>query len=242
MIFQKEYMPQFREADPNGLVGVRGYLNYFQDVATHYMHNLGKGNDTLPEEYGICWMYTKYKMHIWKEADFTAPLEFQTWAVQDRSPIWVWQDFIASRQNEVYAEGRVESCLYHMDTRRIGRLTEIDYPKEAAMEQKLSIAPFCKLSTEITDMEYCYTHTVRYTDLDKSKHMNNLLYINLFLNAFDINYFEQNRITDFEIHYLDQCFYLEEIAVYRRREKERILLAGIKQDGTLAVQGMVVTE
>ncbi len=54
MIFQKEYMPQFREADPNGLVGVRGYLNYFQDVATHYMHNLGKGNDTLPEEYGIC--------------------------------------------------------------------------------------------------------------------------------------------------------------------------------------------
>ena len=55
MIFEKHYLPQFREADRDGLVGLRGYMNYFQDVATHYMHNLNKGNDTLPEEYGIVW-------------------------------------------------------------------------------------------------------------------------------------------------------------------------------------------
>lgn len=242
MLFKKEYMPQFREADPNGLVGLRGYFNYFQDVATHYMHNLGKGNDTLPEEYGICWMYTKYKMHIRKEADFTAPLEFQTWVEQEQSPIRVWQDFIVSRQDEIYAEGRVESCLYHIETHHICRLTDIDYPAEEAMERKLSLAPFCKFSNRIIDMEYCYTYTVRYTDLDKSKHMNNLLYINLFLNAFDLEFFEKNRITDVEIHYLDQCFYLEEIAVYKKQEGEKILLAGIKHDGTIAVQGMVVTE
>lgn len=110
MIFRKEYMPQFREADASGFVGLRGYFNYFQDVATHYMHNLGKGNDTLPEEYGICWMYTKYKMHIRKEADFTAPLEFETWAEQEQSTVRVWQDFVVSRNHEIYAEGRVEAA------------------------------------------------------------------------------------------------------------------------------------
>lgn len=40
MIFQKDYMQQFREADADGTVGLRGYMNFFQDMATNYMHNL----------------------------------------------------------------------------------------------------------------------------------------------------------------------------------------------------------
>lgn len=230
MIFRKEYMPQFREADASGFVGLRGYFNYFQDVATHYMHNLGKGNDTLPEEYGICWMYTKYKMHIRKEADFTAPLEFETWAEQEQSTVRVWQDFVVSRNHEIYAEGRVESCLYNMETQSLSRLMEIDYPMNQADERTISLAPFSRFPKKIADMDYRYTYTVRYTDLDKSRHMNNLLYINLFLNAFDLEFFEQNRITDFEIHYLNQCFCMEDIEVYVKQEEDRILLAGIKKD------------
>ncbi len=52
IIFKKDYMPQFREADADGLIGPKGYMSYFQDAATHYMHNLRLGNDTLPEERG----------------------------------------------------------------------------------------------------------------------------------------------------------------------------------------------
>lgn len=55
MIHEKEYFPQFRESDHTGLIGANGYFEYFQDAVTAYMHALGKGNDTLPETYGICW-------------------------------------------------------------------------------------------------------------------------------------------------------------------------------------------
>lgn len=79
MIFEKHYLPQFREADRDGCVGLKGYMNYFQDVATHYMHNLNKGNDTLPEEYGIVWMFTKYKMEVSRKVDFTGELTMETW-------------------------------------------------------------------------------------------------------------------------------------------------------------------
>ena len=59
MIYEKEYFPQFRESDHTGLIGANGYFEYFQDAVTAYMHALGKGNDTLPETYGICWVFTK---------------------------------------------------------------------------------------------------------------------------------------------------------------------------------------
>jgi len=29
MVFEKDYLPQFREADRDGYVGLRGYMNYF---------------------------------------------------------------------------------------------------------------------------------------------------------------------------------------------------------------------
>ena len=69
MIYEKEYFPQFRESDHTGLIGANGYFEYFQDAVTAYMHALGKGHDTLPETYGICWVFTKYRLHIERRAD-----------------------------------------------------------------------------------------------------------------------------------------------------------------------------
>ena len=36
-IMEYDYMPQLREADENGYIGIRGYLNFFQDAATRHM-------------------------------------------------------------------------------------------------------------------------------------------------------------------------------------------------------------
>lgn len=239
MIFQKDYMQQFRDADADGTVGLRGYMNFFQDMATNYMHNLGKGNDTLPEEYGICWMYTKYRMHVEKQADFTAPLHMETWVEKEKPSIRLNQDLEISRNGELFAVGRVESCLYNMNTGKLCRIADIDYPFETESDRELELSPFTRMKKDISDMEYCYSHMVRYTDLDKSRHMNNLLYINLFLNAFDSAFFEKNKISDFEIHYLNQCFEGEEIRVYQKAAEEGVVLAGEKPDGTLAVQGIL---
>ena len=239
MVFEKDYMPQFREANENGLVGLRGYINYFQDVATHYMHNLDKGNDVLPEKYGICWMYTKYKMHIEKEADFTAPLHFETWIEAKKSSVLVNQGLIISRNGERYAEGRLESCLYDQNKNRLTRLAAVEFPDDVAIERIAGVEPFTKLSAAIDDMEYSYTYKVRYTDLDKSRHMTNLQYISLLLNVFDSGFYNKNRIKDFEIHYLSQCFEGEEIKVYKKEEDKGFRLTGTHLDGKLAVQGFI---
>lgn len=240
MVFEKDYMPQFREADESGFVGVRGYLAYFQDVATHFMHNLGKGNDVLPEAYGICWMYTKYKLHIEKEADFSDVLHLETWIEKKKPSILINQALTISRKGEIYAQGHVESCLYDMRKKRLTRPEAVDFPAAAAIERTLERAvQFGKIAKTITDMEYSYTYKVRYTDLDKSRHMTNLRYISLLLDAFDSDFYRRNRVTDFEIHYLSQCFEGEEIKIYKKEETQGIRLIGTHLDGAIAVQGWV---
>lgn len=240
MVFEKNYLPQFREADADGLVGLRGYMNYFQDMATHYMHNIHKGNDVLPEEYGIVWMYTKYKMQVMQRADFTRELHLETWIPEGKLSGIVHQNLLISRDGEEYAKGCVESCLYHMSKNRLVRLREIDFPTNLAVGRTFELPAFQKISATEDDMEYAYTHQVRYTDLDKTGHMTNLKYIDLFLNAFDSLFFKQFHIQEFELHFLDQCFEGEELQVYYKKSGEGILLTALHGSQTpCAVANMV---
>ncbi|MDE6700406.1 MAG: hypothetical protein K2K10_05245 [Acetatifactor sp.] len=227
MIFEKDYLPQFRDADRDGYVGLRGYMNYFQDMATHYMHNIRKGNDTLPEEYGIVWMYTKYKMHISRKVDFTGELNMKTWIPEGKSPAVIHQNLLISRNGEECARGCVESCLYHLSKKRLVRLKEIDFPTDLAESEESVMQGFQKLPVDLDGMVYVYTYQVRYTDLDKTGHMTNLKYVDLFLNAFDSKSFEEFQIGEFELHFLDQCFEGEVIHVYKKRFNERISLVAV---------------
>lgn len=239
MVFEKDYMPQFRETDPDGFIGLRGYMSYFQDVATHYMHNLDKGNDVIPEKYGISWMYTKYKLHIIKKADFTDALHFETWVEKKKSAAVVSQGLKISRNGEAYAHGRLESCLFDKKAGRLTRTGAIELPEDIAIERQAEVEPFTKIPRTVDGTEYRYTHKVCYTDLDKSGHMTNLQYVNLLLNAFESGFYKTHRITDFEIHYVSQCFEGEEIRVYAEEGEKGVRLLAVHADESLAALGNI---
>ncbi|EET58368.1 Acyl-ACP thioesterase [Marvinbryantia formatexigens DSM 14469] len=230
MIFEKQYLPQFREADRDGYVGLRGYMNYFQDMATHYMHNLGKGNDTIPEKYGIVWMYTKYRMQVFKKADFTGEIKLETWVPQWKLSSIIHQNLRISRDGEEYARGTLECCLYHLEKKRLVRLKEIEFPANIAENRDLAMPEFRKLPTEMAGMEYAYTHKIRYTDLDKTGHMTNLKYVDLFLNASDSGFYENFQIEELELHFLRQCYEKEVLHVYKKRDGRRLSLLAVNDD------------
>ncbi len=243
MAFEKEYMPQFRDAEESGLVGIKGYMNYFQDMVTHYMHNLGKGNDTLPEEYGITWLVTKYKMKVLKAADYTAPIQLKTWIEPGHMTATLRMGLVISRADEIYAKGSVECALLDIKKQTLTRLSAIDFPTDLAEDESDGMGRFRRFKKDVSAMQTVYTHRVRYTDLDKANHMTNLKYVDLFLNAFDGKFYRAHPVTDFEIHYLDQCREGASLEVrLQKRSENGYELAGIKEDETLAVYGYMETK
>ena len=45
MPFEQTVHPQYRDAEADGLIGLKGAMHYFQDTHTWFMHSLHKGND-----------------------------------------------------------------------------------------------------------------------------------------------------------------------------------------------------
>lgn len=237
-----EYLPKLRETDDNTRVGIRGYLNYFQDMATGHMHLLGKGNDTIPDDYGICWMYTKYKMHLEQEADF-CPIDLETWIETTRFPGVIHQALEISRDGAVFARGRLESCLVDIRTQRLAKSAAIEFPADVFEDRHPDVAPFTKLpKTVAEDMEYRYTHTVRYTDLDRNRHMTNLRYIGLVMDAFDSDFYHTNVMTDFELHYISQCYEGEEIKIYRKNTPDGWLVSCAHPDSGAAAAALITVK
>lgn len=227
------YSPKLRETDTNTLVGIRGYLNYFQDMATGHMHSFGKGNDTVPDDYGICWMYTKYKLHLYREADFE-PLDLETWIETTRFPGVIHQALEISRGSELMARGRLESCLVDIASGRLAKPAAIEFPTDVYEDRHVDVAAFTKLPKNAGGMDYVYSHTVRYTDLDRNRHMTNLRYIGLLMDAFDSSFYEKMLLTDIELHYISQCYEGEEIRIYRQQTQDGWLVTCAHTDGNAA--------
>lgn len=84
-----------------------------------------KGNDTLPEEYGIVWMYTKYKMQVIRKVGFSGELNMKTWIPEGKSTAVIRQNLLITGNGEECAWGCVESCLYHISGKRLVRLKSL---------------------------------------------------------------------------------------------------------------------
>ncbi len=242
-VYTEEFIPRFRDADEDGLIGARGYFNLFQDLTSAHMFLYDLGNDVLSERTGCAWIFTKYRLSIYKKADFTKPLRIRTWVEPQRSPLLVYHDIsisILDKDKEIKAaEGRVESCPFNLREQKLEKLSRIGYTGDISHTEAIPLS-FSRFSRKNEGTVYGYTHKVIYTDLDKSEHMNNIKYIDMFLNTFDSAFYKEFSIEDIEIQYINQCFEGEEIKIFYEiikdvqngEKREKIRLIAVKEDGT----------
>ena len=239
MSFTLTFLPRFRESDADGLVGVKGYVDYFQDIASGHFHLYGKGNDTLPYKYGVAWVYSKYKLKIYAKADFSENISVTSW-VSKCDPVRVWQEMEIKRGDRLLCEGRLESCLVNLKEAKLVKTPYIELPDDLVEDRLTSVDRFSRRMKFADDAEYRYTYTVRYTDLDNNRHMNNLHYVELFLNAFSPEFFDENTVTDFELQYISQAYYGDELRVFELREGDTHTLFAVNQNDEL-IAGCVIS-
>ena len=234
MPFRQTVMPQYRDADEDGLIGLRGAARYFQDIHTWYFHSVEKGNDVLPEKYGAGWVYTRYHISLRKKMDYSGPVQLTAWMEPYRQPVLVSMNMTVEQGGEIAACGKIESCVFSLTRRRPLRLSAIDFPEKFAEEIDNDIPGFMGLDKSAENMEQRYLMTVRVSDLDKMGHMTNLRYIEMFQDAYDSGFWKQLGPTGMEVVFLSQCMEGETLSVRSREDGDTVHLAAVHADGTLA--------
>jgi medium-chain acyl-[acyl-carrier-protein] hydrolase len=241
MIYEIEYIPRFRESGHDGLVGLKGYMDYFQDIAAGQYHVLDKDNCTIHEQYGVAWVYAKYRLKIHDKADFDHPLRIRAW-ISRLDAVRSWQEMEVFCGDRLLCEGRLESCLIDIKDHTIARIPRIELPDGLAVDRMTAAEPFTRRMKLSDDAVYRYTHTVRYTEIDNNRHMNNLYYVPLFMNAFDVDFYDRHRITDFELQYIRQAYCGEQLDVCAIENDGEVRLYALNRDRELVAGCVMKTE
>ena len=241
MIYTIDYLPRFRESDHDGLVGLRGYMDYFQDVAAGQYHVLNRDNCTIHEKYGAAWVYSKYRLKIYGKTDFDHPLCISAW-ISRLDAVRSWQEMEVKRGEELLCEGRLESCLIDLKDLSIARMSRIELPEGLVVDRMTATGSFERRMKFPDGAQYCYTHTVRYCELDNNRHMNNLHYVELFLNAFDLDFYDRYFVTDFELQFIRQAYPGDELDVYLTQEGEEYRLYALNRVKALVASCMMRVE
>ena len=76
------------------------------------------------------------------------------------------------------------------------------------------------------------------SDLDKSNHMTNLRYIDMFQDAYDATFWKMFDPKEMEIAFLSQALEGEELTILSKQNKNEISLAAIHSDGKIASVAM----
>ncbi len=239
-IFEIEFWPQFRDADADGTIGLRGIMNYFQDITSHQMYDLKYGNYILGTTYNKVWFITKYKLKILNKIDFADnKLTFKSWIEDNKSPVLMYQSFSIERNGQIFAYGKVELCLVDIETKKLSKLSIIEFPDMLRSDKRLDDIKFEKIKPLNIKKDYCYTHKVKFNDIDQTGHMNNLAYVALITNTFDVEFYEKNNISEFTINYLDQCFEGENVKIYKYQKDDEIFVFGEKENNVYAFKSSI---
>lgn len=231
MQFEKMIVPQYREAGADGLIGLKGYMCYCQDVATWHMHGYDMGNDHLIDKLGVAWMYTKCRMKIFKKADFSSSLLVET-GMTASSKARVERDFKITQSGELMAVSRLESCLFNIKDDSLCRLSDIGFDL-TEFDEPFEDLEYRKLKKISEGMDKAYEYKILYSDLDKSMHMNNLHYTDLFMNAFGPDFYEKHEITEYDINYISQGMYGSVLSVYVQHDGDMIHMVSAGEDGRI---------
>ena len=88
---------------------------------------------------------------------------------------------------------------------------------------------FSKLAEEFTENDFVYEQKIYSSDIDFSQHTNNVAYVKYIMNTFNCDFFNNNKITDIEIHYIKETREGHTLKVYKK-EKNNSMEFLIKEE------------
>lgn len=187
-------------------------MNLFQEAVTEHTAILGVGADTIKNTIGAKWVITRVRFEIDDTLSVGDSFSVSTWPLK-AGPLRFGRTFIMEKDGKIIARAFTEWCLLDINTDEVMRSGVLTMPIDEYLTDKAIEGKFSGAKAQ--DPTFVYSHTVRVSDLDINRHVNNVTYIKFALDCLLSEELEKININSFEMYYLSQCFEGEVLSLYR---------------------------
>jgi len=209
-IWIDEYKIHSYEVDFKGNVTLPILCKYMQESAWHHAEKLGVGFSQLSKD-GLFWVLSQQLIRINNLPKWGDTITVHTWPSGKDRVLYIRDFKIINDKQEIVCIARTKWFALDLKRRRPQNVDSYFDYNLAGAEQVFS-HELAKLESNQANQS-SKSFQVEYCDLDVNEHVNNVKYIEWILESFPLDFHKSKVIKEFEINYLAEAFYGDQLFV-----------------------------
>lgn len=204
--YSKTYYLSAGECNPQGELPLPLLVNRVIDVATMHANEWGVGYERLIAD-NHAWVLARVTVEMERYPRVNENYTLTTW-IEGYNRLFSQRNMeITDEQGRTLGYVRTIWMVIDLATRRSADIEQLAYIGENVSSRPCPIAPLGKLRpvTEGRVVE----HTFGYAECDFNRHVNTVRYLELFINQFEMSYFDNHFIHRMEIAFNKETRYGE---------------------------------
>jgi medium-chain acyl-[acyl-carrier-protein] hydrolase len=221
-IWKDTYNVKVYESDAKGRANITALANYCQNAAWNHYNAVERAlGRLLPPD--CMWLMFRLEMQIQSIPRWAEDVYVETWS-RAIEKLMAFRDYIIYNKENIPV-ARAASSWVVVDTgkRKIQKLDELarKWPSNPEMSALNKSADKIHELRDITQGKF---FSVKYSDLDLNRHVNNVKYIEWIMDGYEMNFIENNEIAKFEINFINEANYGDDVAVNAEKTSDKPLV------------------
>lgn len=237
-----DHIVNYSEIDTAYRMRLDSVISAFQTVTLYHSTEMQVDADSLAKNSNGFWVLCKSRFAINRLPKIGETLTMETWPTTV-TPVRFMRDYNFWVNGEVAVSGRSEWCVMDIDSRTVRKTSTVCYPHEMEHRTDRSAAgDFSRRRETVESSDLHHVHTSRFVDVDPNGHTNNVAYVRMALDCFTPEEFASLPLDSFEIYYLSQSYFGDELRLYRKKTDYGYYLEGTCGEKPAFVATLTVKE
>lgn len=212
LIFRREYFLTPAECNPEGRMPLTLLINRLIEVATLHANDIGIGYATL-STHGHTWVLSRVAVDVSYYPKVNETYIVRTW-VSGVSRLFSERDFeICDSSGAPIGYARTVWAALDVEKRCVADISYLAEASRFIPSEKDCPVEKPSRPMPVGEEHKKATYRFKYSDIDFNRHVNSSRYIELLLNQWPLEYHDTYRLSRFEIAYIHEAYFGEEVEV-----------------------------
>lgn len=231
MIYKKSGTVSSDMIDADTNLSVIGAFHLAENGVTEMMSELKIDGITAKKLYNAFWVFTKNRIKFLKPLPWDERFTVESFITSFSLVKLYIETAVKDAQGEIAAYSKAELCALDLSTGKIRKTSTVGMDDSFVKEPPLIELNFTKFPEG--DLKQVDSVKVRSTNIDFSRHTNNVEYLRFLLNTYSVDELLKNPVQEIEVNYINQSFENDKLQIYKSSTDSRDILTIKKADTTV---------